>query len=155
MRRLLGSALVALLSALVLSLPARAELVWCETDPIVSLNGTVVQILVAIPQDYLPLVNGPTAVTIRAPGNVAGALVFTDAGFNGYGEVVAWGTSGSINASKEFPVEIDVSVPVDASRLAAGTVVPVAVTILPDNAALLHASGTSIDTEVKFTVAGR
>ncbi|MEA2598977.1 MAG: hypothetical protein QOF01_5446, partial [Thermomicrobiales bacterium] len=56
------------LMALVLALQintASAGISWCRADPGVALNGTVVQIWVAIPLEYQPLVDGPIQVTIK------------------------------------------------------------------------------------------
>ncbi len=55
MRKLLSMTLIALLAALVAGLQspaaARADVVWCEDDPIVEINGSVVNILIGVQDD--------------------------------------------------------------------------------------------------------
>ena len=125
MNRLARAALLALLVALAGALPARAgELGWCETDPLLRLGGVEVRVLVAIPERYLPLVTGPTVVTVGTRAGMGRAVLATDAGFAGYGEVVAW-------RDLEAPLlaTLLVVVPIDAARLAPGEAVPVRVTV--------------------------
>ena len=156
MKRVLRAPLIGLLALVVLALPVTAgEISWCETDPIVSLNGTAVQILVALPQDQVPLVTGPTVVRIAIPSDAVVAVLLTDPGFNGHGEVVTWETSGSLQPGQPIPVQIAISVPIDTSKLAGDSLVPVRVTVVPDNATPLVAWGTSRGTSVPLAVTGR
>jgi hypothetical protein len=156
MRRIVHT-LIPLLALLALALPApaRAEVEWCKKDPVVRLNGTELQIWVAIPAQYQPLVNGPVQVEVGTPKGVRRELVYTDSGFNGYGEAVTFGDiKGSIKAGA-FPTEIRVRVPIDGSRLAPGEVVPVQVEIIPDNAPAVSVLGTSNETTAKLIVIGK
>lgn len=154
MRRFAFFTLVQLLAVLALALPAQAVR-WCKTDPIVQLNGTSVQVLVSVPEEYAPLVNGPIRVEVRTPLAVARELVFTDSGFNGYGEDVSFTNLKGDVKNNTFPTEIQVQVPVDRSHLGKNTKVPVQVEVYPDNAALAVAQGTSDGTTVKLSVTGR
>jgi hypothetical protein len=81
----------ALLALLLLAAPVEAGRRWCARDPIVRVNGTQLQIWVAIPEQYLPFVNGPIRTTVLTPAGVTREVVYLDEGFNGYGEVVTWG----------------------------------------------------------------
>lgn len=156
MRRVAISILVPLLAVLCLVLPAQAALKWCKGDPIVKLNGAQVQILVDIPEEYLTLVNGPIDFNISTPKSVARQLIFTDSGFNGYGEIVRFTDSSSfVQINSSFTAEIRVRVPVDESRLGVAEVVPVKVTIIPDNAQTVVVVGTSKDTTAKLLIKGR
>src|SRR3954447_18251261 len=114
MNRMVRATLLALLVALVGALPARAgDLGWCETDPLLRLGGMEVRVLVAIPERYLPLVTGPTVITVGTRAEVLRAVLATYAGFAGYGEVVEW-------RDLEAPLlaTLLVVVPIDATRLA-------------------------------------
>jgi hypothetical protein len=107
---------------MVFAAPASAGVSWCRSDPIVRIQGYTAQILVGVPEQYAPLVDGPIDVRIDIPLSFSREVVMTDAGFNGYGETVRWGTSYN-------QIRLVVTVPVDESQLAAGEVVPVEVTI--------------------------
>src|SRR5690606_19310092 len=101
LRRLALATTFGFLALLFAVLPASAGLVWCQGDPIVSLNGTQVQILVAIPADDQPRVTGPIQVEIGTPASVNRKLISTDSGFNNHGETVTFrdtkgGFSGSV-----------------------------------------------------------
>ena len=104
MRRFLPI-LVALLSLLVLAVPVGAD-DWCEADPIVALNDTKVQILIAIPSQYEPYVDGPIDVEIGTPPSVTREVRFTDSGFNGYGETVSFYHYGDDTASGSYTMAI-------------------------------------------------
>jgi hypothetical protein len=123
-RRLCLPACLAFLALLVLLAPAAAARQWCMRDPIVALNGAPLQLWVGIPEEYVPLVNGPISVTYRVPARVTREVVHLDEGFNGFGEIVTFedGT-GTINAAGLFEVELLVIVPIDAER-AAGIIAP-------------------------------
>jgi hypothetical protein len=151
MRRLTTALSLGLLALLILAAPVGAGVTWCRVDPIVRLNGTVVQILVAVPNQYVAAVNGPIAVDIATDRTVAHELLFTDAGFNGHGETVAFGNYVQYQpprslADNEFPVQIKISVPIDGLLLPVGGLpVPVEVTVIPDNGPPIVYYGTHLD----------
>lgn len=117
-RKLFVAATLAALAAVVLLVPASAGRLWCAKDPIVALNGAEVQIVVAVPEELQAVVNGPVQVRVMTPGGISREVVFTDAGFNGYGEVVRFDTNRSaVNADGSFDVGIQVVVPADKKLL--------------------------------------
>ena len=145
MRRFTLSLLSSLLAVLVLALPAQAGEAWCMADPIVKLDGTQVQILVAIPESAESLVNGPIHAEITTPQGTTREIVFLDTGFNGYGETVAFfdggvRVTGSVGggSSTAFSTKIRVTVP-----LSQATTIPVQVTVIPANAAPVVGLGTN------------
>lgn len=162
MRRFVVSVVAILLSVVVLTLPVRAGLDWCDRDPIVLLNGTQVQIIVSIPQAYVPAVTGPVEVDIKTPKLTSRQTIFTDVGFNGHGEEVEFadlsgtltGESMSVRSS-QILAEIQVKVPVNLSLVGRSGPVPVRVTVIPDNASPMVQEGTDNLTEVTLAVAGR
>lgn len=155
MRRLSLSALVLLIPLLLLALPAHAEVEWCKSDPVIRLNGTLVQIWVAIPAEYQALVDGPVEFEIRTPKGVVRELVSTDDGFNGYGEVVRFGDLKGVVENGTFPTEVRVRVPIDWSQLESDKPIPVQVEVIPENAGAVVVRGTSDLTRVTLPVSGR
>ena len=159
MRRLAVTLLIPCLAIITLILPADAAVKWCKSDPIVRLNGTQVQILVAIPEEYQALVNGPVAVEVSTPRSVERELIFTDAGFNGFGEVVQFtdmfSLFGIVRINKTFTTRIQVQVPIERSSLAETDVIPVEVTVIPDNASAVIVYGTTEGTTVELPIKGR
>ena len=118
MKRLTGSVTLALVAVVLLVAPASAGRQWCAKDPVVSLNGTVVQILVGVPEEYVPAVNGAIDVRVATPSGVAPDVVFLDAGFNGYGEIVSFQSSdGTVAEDGSFDAGIRVRVPVNQQTL--------------------------------------
>ncbi len=129
---------------------------WCKSDPVVSLNGTLVDITVGIPLEYETLVNRPTRIEIQTPESVERDLIRSGPGFNGYGEEVFFTDRTGEVQQKQFPATIKVRVPIDKPKLEAGEVVPVEVSVLADNALLpVIVEGTSDMTEVELTITGR
>ncbi|MDP9380961.1 MAG: hypothetical protein M3Q29_12600 [Chloroflexota bacterium] len=53
MRRLFLPALLSLMVLLAAALPSQAGLEWCPTDPVVEIGGVSVQIIVALPEQYM------------------------------------------------------------------------------------------------------
>ncbi|CCF85689.1 hypothetical protein [Nitrolancea hollandica] len=152
LRRLALATTFGFLALLFAVLPASAGLVWCQGDPIVSLNGTRVQIIVAIPADDQPRVTGPIQVDIGTPASVNRKLISTDSGFNNHGEKVTFRDTKGGFAGSVFPVEVSVSIPVDASRSGGGSDIPVNLTIITKNADPLLVYGTAARTGARINV---
>lgn len=160
MKRLLLSTLLTMVTALAVALPAEAGLEWCPRDPIVRLNGTTVQILVAIPQQYVEHVTGPTVVEITTPKGTNRELLFTDDGFGGHGESVIFSDSSSPRGQeragrrsiRSLPVEIRVQVPVDESRLTPGETIPVMMTVLPEHGGQMVVCGDNRGTRAEVVI---
>lgn len=131
-------------------MPASAGLVWCQGDPIVNLNGTKVQIIMAIPADDQPRVTGPIHVEIGTPGSVDRRLISTDSGFNNHGEKVTFRDINGGQAGSVFPVEVSVSVPIDAAR--SGSDIPAKLTIIVKDADPLLVYGTAARTHAHIDV---
>ncbi len=130
--------------------PAQAGLIWCQGDPVVSLNGTEVQIVVSIPEDKQQLVTGPIEVDIAIPNSVSRELIFTDSGFNGYGETVTFSELNTIELGDLFLTKISARIPV-SSR---GSNIPVQMTITPSNGKTLTVMGTANRTDALVLVQG-
>ena len=111
------SAILPLLAMLALALPANAAL-WCKADPIVVLDGTTYQVVTAIPEENVPQVTGALAFTIHSAIGTVREVAFTDLGYNGHGETVAFKDSGYIDkhifklsvpsSGPSFPVQMEI-----------------------------------------------
>ncbi len=149
MHRVTGALILALVVLLLVPLPTAAGQLWCPKDPVVELNGTRVQIVVAIPAEYVGLVNGPIQVEIATPRGTERELVFTDDGFNGHGEVVRFTDLGSAPGTS-FPARIRVVVP-----LSGDTTIPAQVTVTPATADSVTVLGTSSNVTVALPIVNR
>ena len=90
MRRYGIAAAITAVMLVLVSGPAAAGWQWCPKDPIFALNGQEVQIWVSIPEHYESAVTGPVEVDVFTPRGVSQEVLFTDEGFNGFGETVAF-----------------------------------------------------------------
>ncbi len=154
MRRLLVPILVLLLVTLIPVPHAGATAIWCKSDPVVRLNGTVVDMAIAIPLEYVLLVDGPVRYEIRTPRSTTRELLVTGPGFNGYGEEVVFTNGEGVVVDNQIPTRILVTVPIDESRLAPGEVVPTELTVVPAKGFPVVVQGTSDLTDVKLTILG-
>lgn len=149
-RRLCLASLTVALCLIASAIPAAAGRTWCARDPLVSLNGVPVQILVAVPSEYVPAVNGPIVVTVQTPARVQREVLFTDAGFNRHGERVSFATlpSARIAPDGSFEVRISAQVPVDAATLLAinprSSTIPVQLQVVANGALQFANDGTPL-----------
>lgn len=128
--------LVALfVSTFALASPAAADerFGWCKADPVVRLDGTLMDITVSIPPKYLFVVDGPTEILVKSPEGVDRQLILNDLGFMAKGSVVRFTNRSGEVVDGQFPVTVDVYVPVDEDQLLPGEVVPVEVSVLPQS----------------------
>ncbi len=111
------SAVLPMLALLVLVLPAHAAL-WCKTDPVVVLDGVVYQVLVSVSEENVPQVNGALDLDIYSAIGTVREVAYTDLGYNGHGESVAFKDSGYIDkhifklsvpsSGSSFPVQVEI-----------------------------------------------
>ncbi len=149
MHRVTVAIVLALVVLQLVALPVAAGQDWCLKDPVVELNGVRVQIVVAIPAEYVGLVNGPIDVAVATPRGTERTLVFTDDGFNGYGEVVRF-TDLDGAPQTSFPARITVVVP-----LSRDSAIPVQVTVTPATGGGVVVRGTSSSVTVAVRIADR
>jgi hypothetical protein len=142
--------LIGLLALLVFAAPASAGRTWCARDPIVRIQGVELQIWVAVPQEYVPYVNGPIKVNIQTPTWAEGELVFADAGFNGHGEVVTFSDMPGNNTASETNTQakVTVSVPIAYDQLPPNTQVQVQVEVIPEYGKARTVGGNARGTSV-------
>ncbi len=148
---------IVLLAILVGHLPANAAVAWCRGDPLVMLDGTLVDIQIELdaPPDYLLKFSGPTRYTIQKPAAVAHVLVPTeDIGTNPHGATVRFTDGGTVEA-RSLPVTIDVVVPLGHHP---GEGIPTTLTVYILNGEeagkQIQVSGTSDFTTMQLTLKG-
>ncbi len=137
-RRMVRLRLLALLPLLLVTAPGvDAARTWCRTDPVVSIDGQIADIIVMASVDDLPKITGATQVVVVVPIAVNTRLVATDPGF-GFSEVVSFKQSDQLLlTSSLLPVTVRVYVPATSST------VPIKVNFNPRGIGLLSsASGT-------------
>jgi len=155
MRRFVVAVVVGALALVVDVAPASADLTWCKKDPVITLDGAVVDLSVAIPWEYVPLVNGPVRYEIQTPVVTKRHLILNDLGYNGYGsEVVFKDGSGTVQDG-QVPTTVRVSIPIDKSRLAPGEVVPAELSVIADDVTLIVEDGTSSQLTIDTLITGR
>ena len=150
-----GTVGIILLLALVLNVQlVEAGRLWCKTDPVVTLNGRIVSITLAIPLEYLLVVDGPTIIEITTPPEVDRRLIVNDVGFL-HGSIVRFIDGAGTVEDGLIPVKIRASVSVDESRLAPGETVPMQITVLTDYLLYETALGTTEKTTMKLVIRGQ
>ena len=107
--------LIALLLAwggsMVMAPRAAAYRTWCRSDPVIIIDGVLVDVFVSAPPDALLTVTGPTEIVVTVPRDVDVWLVVTDLGF-GRGESVRFEESGGLKATEDgIEVRVEVYVP--------------------------------------------
>lgn len=147
--------LLGLLALLVVAMPASAGRAWCARDPIVTIQGTQLQILIAIPEEYVPYVNGPIHVDVRTPDWAPADLLFVDDGYNGYGEFVTFSiiNGNPVYDPSKTQTNVDVMVPIAYDKLPPNTQVPVQVTLIPGKGATKVKNGNARSTSVGLVLA--
>jgi hypothetical protein len=103
--------LVLLAFSLVGSSTAAASGMWCRSDPVVVLNGYLVDVFVSVPVDQLPKVTGTTEIVVIHPPTVDVSLATPGVGF-GYGEDVTFEESPSLSVTSQgMEIRVKVLVP--------------------------------------------
>jgi len=147
--------LLVLLVLLATAHPVTAGVLWCKSDPIISLNGTLVDVTVDIPLDKVPLVIGPVAYTIQTPASVVRSVVLSDPGFNAKGITVRFTNRDGGIDGKRMLTTVKVTVPLDKTQLSAGTTVPARLTVFPHNGTPVVVEGTTDLTRVTLWITGQ
>ena len=115
MKKMSVTTTLALLLVLILgSTVAYAAFNWCPDDPILSIGGTEVNVIIWIPEGTQDLVTGPLHVKVYVPSNVETYVIETGDGFNGKGErVTIVPNKEPVGPGDAIPVEVEVKVSTD------------------------------------------
>jgi hypothetical protein len=161
MRKAITTSVFVLVAVMMAAAPTAAGRMWCRADPIISFNGTNVQVWVELPSEYEYLVNGPILFEVTTPKGVASEVLFTDAGFNGFGEEVRfdtkWGRGTDAQPYGAFAVEFRVSVPLDEQQLQkdfgqVGASVPVRLRIVAADGSEMVVGGSASTATISVAV---
>src|SRR5580765_8052013 len=102
--------------------PPSAKALWCQSDPVFSLNATLVDITIAVPLEYVPYVNGTVRYTLQTAPSIHRVLIVNDIGYNGHGVSVRFTNRTGGISGKKFLTTVTVFVPIDLAKLPKGTV---------------------------------
>ncbi len=150
-----GTVGIIVVLALVLNVQfVEAGRLWCKADPVVTLDGRIVSISLAIPLEYLLLVDGPTIIEITTPPEVERQVIVNDVGFL-HGSIVTFKDGGGAVKDGRIPVTINASVSVNDAWLKPGETVPMQITILTDYLRYETVTGTTENTTMELVVYGR
>ena len=150
MKRILGAALLALLTLSVAAAPASAGHGWCRSDPVLLIDNHIVDIWVTGPLLAPLKVTGPNQIVVTTPPGVDSYLILKTIGF-GRGEEVTLRTSNDLQRTAAGGVEVEVAVYVPARDSS----MPVGVEFARDILGILNparASGTANEWVVLRTV---
>lgn len=150
--KLVAGGLLAVPAGLRLVTPVSAGRTWCRVDPDVYLEGTFVRVDVAIPDEYLALVCGPTSLWFNLPSQVDRQFAWADTGFNGLGYDVGFSTAFQPNKpASKFSVNLTLRVPIKD-----GTKAPIWCSATPDKGTYVERTGNDArtGTSLNFTVYG-
>ena len=131
---------------------ADAAMAWCRKDPDVYLEGTFVRVDVAVPEQYVPLVCGPTSLWFNLPSQVDRQFAWADEGFNNLGYKVGFSTAYQPNKPcAKFSVNLTIKVPIKN-----GTKVPIWCSARPDKGTYVERTGNDAKTgtSLNFAVYG-
>ena len=112
MKKMSVTTTLALLLVLILgSTVAYAAFHWCPDDPVLSIGGTEVRVIVEVPQELLDKVDGRVLVNVHVPKNVKAYVIEYGDGF-GYGEKVKFFKDGEpVEPGDAIWVQVAVMVP--------------------------------------------
>lgn len=129
MRRILSAVALMAILTLLLTAPASAARTWCARDPVIAIDGQIVDIRVWSYLEMDAAATGPVQIVIAIPAGKSGKVLATDQGF-GYGYAI------SFQASKQLKVRPDGSYQIKVAVYAPATdkTLPVRVDITPRSA---------------------
>jgi len=112
MKKMSVTTTLALLLVLILgSTAAYAAFHWCPDDPVLSIGGTEVHVIIEIPEGTQDSVTGPLHVKVYVPSNVETYVIETGDGFNGKGEqVTIISNKEPVEPGEAIKVEVEVKV---------------------------------------------
>jgi hypothetical protein len=155
MRRIVAKLAIVLFALVSWVAPASAGMTWCKSDPVVTLNNAIVDVSVAIPLEYVPLVNGPVQYEIQTPVFTKRQVILNDVGYNGHGSKVIFKDGSGTVQDGQIPTTVRVYIPIDKQRLAPGEVVPAELTVIADDVTVLVEQGTSSQLTVNTLITER
>lgn len=115
--RLAGAAMAAALPIATFANGAEAGRGWCRHDPVVKIDGQVVDIWVSSYQEMYDLATGAVIVVVKVPKGATAELLAVDQGF-GYGYDIRFETSDNLTRnSAHTQVRVSVYAPASTKEL--------------------------------------
>lgn len=113
MKKMSVTTTLALLLVLILgSTVAYAHFNWCPDDPLLSIGGTEVNVIIEIPEGTQGLVNGPVEVKVHVPSNVDTDVISYGDSFGHGPEIVEFIPDGEpVEPGDAIWVQVEVKVP--------------------------------------------
>jgi hypothetical protein len=109
--RLVAGSLLAVPAGLRLADPAAAAWTWCRTDPVIKVDGQVLDVFVSSDVAMKDASTGPTKIKIYVPTGSSVGVYATDQGFgDGYSITLAT-TSTLKKTATSTPIRVEVYVP--------------------------------------------
>lgn len=99
MLRMIGGAGLAVVPALTLAGSASAGRTWCRTDPVLKIDGQVVDLFITSYPEMDEAASGPTQIDVLLPLGSEGSVQAVDRGFGGHGYTIAFGNSNALAKS--------------------------------------------------------
>src|SRR4051794_4662388 len=91
--RLVGGAALAAVPALRLAGEAAAGRTWCQTDPVVKIDGKTADVFLSSYTDLNAAAIGPAQLVITVPVGVSAVLLAVDRSFGGWGYQISFAQS--------------------------------------------------------------
>lgn len=118
MLRLMGGAALAAVPAVALVSDASAGRSWCRMDPVLKIDGQVVDVYLESYQEMNTAATGPTQINVLIPKGSTGTVLATDRGFGGNGYSISFSTSSTLlKTNRHTQVQVSVYQPANASTL--------------------------------------
>lgn len=134
------SLVLAMVALLVLAVPASAGRAWCRADPIMTIDGEVVDVYISSNLQMFLSASGPIQMVVTVPQGVKANVVLHDLGFlRGYKTKIEYSSDLQVRSDGHVPIRVAVYAPARSSSL------PVSVTVVPTGLSLLHDGLLKID----------
>ena len=117
--------LVCLSAMVAVPRPASAGVVYCKSDPVIQLNGALVDIALEIPLTAINEVTGPVVYEVVTHRSITGGIVVSDPGYNGHGMQINFKSRRWGLRAEEFLTTVKVEVPIARRVRTVLTVTPV------------------------------
>ena len=136
MRMRIVSVVLGLFAVLFSATAASAGHVWCARDPVIKVNGQVVDVLVSSYTEMNASASGPVELVITVPSGATVNVLATDTGF-GFGYTVTLKTSSALSATAtSTQLRVEVYAPSNDGTL------PVKIDVKPRSVGLVRATTT-------------
>jgi hypothetical protein len=125
--------------------PAAAGRTWCKFDPVLKIDGQVVDIFVSSVVEMKRLATGPTKIIVELPYGSSGSVCAVDSGFGGWGYDIEFDVNQNL-AKSDTHTQVDILV----LQPAAEKSLPVIVEFTPRGVGVLERASAVTGTANKW-----